>query len=320
MSSTIVVGLALREDDAAVLALAGALGGAARARLQLVHAVALQLPGLVPIPSSAARAQVPAYADAMQRAARRRLGAVVGGLPAHTVAGTQVAIGSPSRLLHDSAAGLGAAAVVVGASHRGAAGRVLIGDVGAGLLHGTPCPVAIAPREFGSDHALSRIGVAFDGGPESDQALAVAIAIAGRTGGSVRAYTVVEPSWEPIYIAPGTVVSPAYERRRDEAAQAAADRALMAIPADIGGTAEIVHGPLSSTLAELSSELDLIVCGSRGYGALHAVAGGSVARSLAHRAACPLIVVPRALTAGARALWTAETLGQRASGEPSEAR
>jgi nucleotide-binding universal stress UspA family protein len=46
-------------------------------------------------------------------------------------------------------------------------------------------------------------------------------------------------------------------------------------------------------LAEQSRELDLLVCGSRGYGALKSVLLGSVTRALAHSCACPLYIVPR---------------------------
>src|SRR4051812_15590950 len=36
--------------------------------------------------------------------------------------------------------------IAVGPSHRGALGRIVPGSVGGRLLHGAPCPVAIAPR------------------------------------------------------------------------------------------------------------------------------------------------------------------------------
>jgi len=39
-------------------------------------------------------------------------------------------------------------------------------------------------------------------------------------------------------------------------------------------------------------DADLLVCGSRGYGALRSVALGSVTRALVNEAACPVLVIP----------------------------
>jgi nucleotide-binding universal stress UspA family protein len=40
-------------------------------------------------------------------------------------------------------------------------------------------------------------------------------------------------------------------------------------------------------------EVDLLVCGSRGYGPMRRVLLGGVLRKLIRRAACPVVVVPR---------------------------
>ena len=60
-------------------------------------------------------------------------------------------------------------AVVVGSSHRGALGRVLVGNVATQLLSGGPCPVLLAPRglEDRAPLALWLIGVGFDDSGES---------------------------------------------------------------------------------------------------------------------------------------------------------
>ncbi len=52
-------------------------------------------------------------------------------------------------------------------------------------------------------------------------------------------------------------------------------------------------GDPTRTLLELSSEVDLLVCGSRGYGPLRGVVFGSVSRRLLDAARCPVLVVPR---------------------------
>ena len=58
---------------------------------------------------------------------------------------------------------------MVGSSHRGALGRVLVGNVATQLLSGGPCPVLLAPRglEDRAPLALWLIGVGFDDSGES---------------------------------------------------------------------------------------------------------------------------------------------------------
>jgi nucleotide-binding universal stress UspA family protein len=298
MSSPIIVGVALREDDAAPVALARTLAGVSDRPLVLAHVMPRDVPG---------RLHVPEYTQAQRETVQHRLRSVAAALPGDRVAETYIVEGSPARGLQELAEELEPAAVVVGSTHHGVIGRVLAGDVAAGLLHDTPCPVAIAPRDH-AEHAIERIGAAYDGSPESDAALAAAAGIAGRVGAKVHAYTVLEsPDWGPPYVAPGWIPSPTDERERREATQAAADRALAAIPEELRGGAEVIDGAVAHALAELSARLDLLVCGSRGFGPLRAVAMGSVARGLAHHASCPLLVVPRSVTDQTQRLWGAPT-------------
>ena len=103
---------------------------------------------------------------------------------------------SVSRGLQQVAADEGALAIVVGPSHRGRVGRIVPGSVGTRLLHGAPCPVAVAPNGFWSEgHApIRRIGVGYVGPPEGEEALHAAVGLAAATGASVRALGVVEPA------------------------------------------------------------------------------------------------------------------------------
>jgi hypothetical protein len=75
--------------------------------------------------------------------------------------------------LHRLAETLDADLVVVGSSHRGPLGRMLIGSTATRLLNGARCPVAAAPRGFAtSEHPVLRvIGLGYDGSPESRVAL-----------------------------------------------------------------------------------------------------------------------------------------------------
>jgi nucleotide-binding universal stress UspA family protein len=64
------------------------------------------------------------------------------GISAETIV---VADGSPARALHHAAEEREAGLIVVGSAHHGRLGRVLAGDVAAGTLHASPCPVVVAP-------------------------------------------------------------------------------------------------------------------------------------------------------------------------------
>src|SRR6476659_5837734 len=79
---------------------------------------------------------------------------------------------SAARGLADWAVAEGAGLIVVGSSHRGGIGRILLGSTGEGLTPGAPCPVAVAPLHFHRlGVSLRLIGVAYDGTPEADLAL-----------------------------------------------------------------------------------------------------------------------------------------------------
>jgi len=197
--------------------------------------------------------------------------------------------GSPAGILTDLAEREEPDAVVVGSSHRGPVGRVLLGSVGRGLLHGAPCPVAVAPHGYGEDgHGpFGLIAVAYDGTPEAKLALERAGALANSHRASLRVLTVVAPvvpvGGMAAYAPPEP---PVPERVLEEGVEAA--RAL----AEAEG--KLLSGPPAETLAEACEDrVDLLVAGSRGYGPLTRVLLGSVSGELIGIAPCPVLVVPR---------------------------
>ena len=79
-----------------------------------------------------------------------------------------------------------------------------------------------------------------------------------------------------------------------EDSRAALDKALAALPEGVTAGEEILEGDIVDELASLDEhEVDLLVCGSRGYGPVRRVLLGGVLRKLIRRAACPVVVVPR---------------------------
>ena len=192
-----------------------------------------------------------------------------------------------------------------------ALGRVLAGDVAASVMHGSACPVAIAPRGCGTDvlrRAVRTIGVGFDGSKESLDALRLAAAMARSIGATLHVREVttlppVLPSW-PAFV----------ETWSDTYRDRAAARVRMAL-VDVEGVdalGDAVLGVAALELPRFSGDVDVLVVASRGRGALRRVVLGSTAAALSHDSRCPLIVVPRG----------AGPLGARApasAGEPAEA-
>jgi nucleotide-binding universal stress UspA family protein len=208
-----------------------------------------------------------------------------------------VGSGSAAHGLDDVAEAEHASMIVVGSERHGARRRISPGSTGERLLHGAICPVAVAPRGFREqpvDTPIRRIGVAFVDTPESREAVKVAGELAADTGASVTFYSVVARRAE--------VFSPVIGRDAEEAflatvrdnVQAAMQQARALVPDGIEVSEELLEGDTVEALAALDEhEVDLLVCGSRGYGPLRRVLLGGVLRKLIRRAACPVVVVPR---------------------------
>lgn len=202
----------------------------------------------------------------------------------------------PAKALHELAEAEGSALIVVGSSHRGALGRILLGDVGRALLHGAPCAVAVAPRGYAdAERRLLRIGVAFDGSPEAWPALETGIGLAERLHASLAVLAVAEP---PKYGYSGSIaaIDPAAlggAERRDTERLLNLGRAR--VPADLPVEGRVLSGLPARVLAEASGDLDLMICGSRGYGPIRRTVLGSTAHGLMHGAACPVVVLARGI-------------------------
>jgi nucleotide-binding universal stress UspA family protein len=197
--------------------------------------------------------------------------------------------GSPAGVMTDVAEAEEIDLIVVGSPHHGAIGRALIGSVADNLLHGAPCPVAVAPRGYAVERhePLRKVAVAFDGTPESKAALREAETLATRGNATIEVLTVVAP----LVAMPGVVgyapVDPPDPGRILTDAVNSVDDALAA-------HGRRLDGPPASTLAEACEDgVDLLVAGSRRYGPTMRVLLGSVSTQLIHKAPCPVLVVPR---------------------------
>jgi nucleotide-binding universal stress UspA family protein len=165
--------------------------------------------------------------------------------------------------------------LVVGRRHHGLFGRAFHSDDTSTALNGTPCPIAVAPPGYAERAGPPlRIGVGYDGSPESEEAITTARWLAARhDGAAIRAVMVVAHD--------GCDPAP-----RDEAADV---------------ELETIEGLPTEVLERFSRELDLLVVGSRSNGPMGRVFNGSTSSYLARNAGCALLVLPRGAVARDRA-------------------
>jgi nucleotide-binding universal stress UspA family protein len=192
---------------------------------------------------------------------------------------------SVGRGLHELAEMLEADLLVVGSTRRGLVGRVLLSDDTRAALDGAPCAVAIAPSGYaGHARGIGKIGVGYDGSPDSEGAAIAMKALASELGATPEALQVV---FFPAYLFSGPVAGDAttihdlIEQAREQVAS-------------LGGVEPHgAYGQPAEELARWSAELDLLVVGSRGYGPIGRLVHGSTSQELARRARCPLLVITR---------------------------
>jgi len=188
--------------------------------------------------------------------------------------------------------------LVLGSSRRGAAGRVRIGSCTPQLLCHCGCALAVAPRGLSQRPArrLERIGVGYDGDPESRAALLLAGAIALAAGAKLVVRAVVDDrlpavGWSAVNI---ETVQAMWDELLEPQLASLREDTQAAVNA-IGAEAEIqaLPGAPPDVLVELGDEVDLLVIGSRRWGAVARVLLGTTGEALMHNVGCPIVVAPR---------------------------
>jgi nucleotide-binding universal stress UspA family protein len=210
---------------------------------------------------------------------------------------------SAARALHEAGEAEAAGLIVVGSTRRGAVGRVLPGSTAERLMHGAPCPIAIVPHEWDAGAGLNTIGVAYVDTEEGREALRGAHALARRAGAKLRVLTAVKAGLAQYSdtVAGTEVRSSKSVADLEGELRARAESTVHDMAAAFDGdvtveTDAFVEDP-ADVLVRVSEHLDLLVCGSRGYGPLRAVLLGGVSRRLAAEAKCPVIVLARGIEA-----------------------
>jgi nucleotide-binding universal stress UspA family protein len=212
-----------------------------------------------------------------------------------------LALGATSapRALDLAAVEIGAALLVVGSAASGQPGRLAPGSTAQRLLNGGPCAIAVVPRDWDGALAPATVAAAFADTPEGHAAVRDAHALARRAGAVLRVVTAVQPRPWMQPDAGGTDGAVESELR-----SLAEEAAAVATPAAAGVAVDIdvqVADPAESLLA-VSEEVDVLVCGSRSYGARPAALLGGVTRRVTAEAACPVILLAHGAEVELRAL------------------
>ncbi|MEU8664080.1 universal stress protein [Actinoplanes philippinensis] len=265
------------------------LGGWAATTLETPLVVA----AVHPAPSAIGSGRVDAEWISDRRAAAERALDDARALPSPAAEYRVIASSSAAHGLHDLAEELGAALIAVGSAAAAPSSRTFAGSTAERLLAGSVCPVAVAPAGMPTPPgALGRIGVAYVDTPDGRAALATAARLAARTGTPLRLVTVVAHGDAARPFLLGSDAERAFLDTARESYEEALQRAAESVP----GTPvewELRSGDVVESLAEMD-DVDVLFCGSRGYGPARRVLLGGVSARLLHRARRPVVVVPRA--------------------------
>ena len=185
--------------------------------------------------------------------------------------------------------------LVLGSSHRGAAGRVLVGSVTEETLHGAPCPVAVAPVGFHRSPKPARIAsiaVAYDDGVQAGSALQVAGELAGETGAHLQVIAIANTATAMVVGSTADLAYSATVNGRVHIAERNVAAAIASLPSGLTVTSEVRMGLPPEEILRSSRSVDLLVLGCRRRGPLRRLVLGSVSDAVVRAAACPVLIVP----------------------------
>jgi nucleotide-binding universal stress UspA family protein len=171
--------------------------------------------------------------------------------------------------------------LVIGASRQDDLTRDVIAEDTREVLDDAPCAVAVAPVGYASRQAsLTKIGVAYDESPESDEALMVARRLVAKHHATLSAFHAASA---PRYVRDPWDVEGQIKEDATEA------RERIAKLGDV--EAHAAYGDTLEELVRYGRSVDLLVLGSHKYGPINRFGRPSTAQQLADEATCPLLVL-----------------------------
>lgn len=200
----------------------------------------------------------------------------------------------PARALRHLAEREHADLLVLGSTHRAAAGDAAIGRRARQVLHDATFPVALAARGMAAEPGRPRrIVVGFDGSPEARAALDMAATLADGDESRITVVAVADDALPTVLMPLGVPVQIGQWEQVVQERRAQAERLVQRAAADGRRAAEVLVGGPAEELARAAKSADLLVIGSRRWGALARVVVGSTAETLLRQAPCSLLLVPR---------------------------
>lgn len=271
------------------VALGAAIASDTGARLSLVGVFP---PAFLPVEGVSDRRTMRAQ---VARSLRRQRDELAPDASVHTVADMSVA-----RALGHFAERRHADLLVVGSSHSAEPGQARIGRSGRQLIYHAPFALGIAVRGFHEhEPRLDAVGVGYDDGPEARAALVVAGDLAAAAQATLRVRRVVEDR-VPVFSGEAWIALADWSHddmwqreRRDALVAAEAATSGLPVRAEVSATV----GDPGYEMRAFSSEVDLIVVGSRRWGPLARLVTGGVGETLVAGAACSILIVPRPASA-----------------------
>jgi len=206
---------------------------------------------------------------------------------------TEVMNGAPARvLLHQAPE---AEVIVVGSRGLGGFSGLLVGSVAVQVAAYSSVPVLVIRGEERGDGPVV-LGV--DASPESRAAVAEGFAEADRRGATLLA---VHTWTRPVSTGPGDMLPLVYDAEDVEGEE----RRLLSEALsgyrekhpDVTVSEQVLQRRPAPTLVDMSRTAQVVVVGSRGRGGFKGLVLGSVSQQLLHHAECPVLVVPRRMTA-----------------------
>lgn len=236
------------------------------------------------------------YRQALVEQARAQIVAILrDALPAASLDGLTVRLGSAPRVLTDVAADVSAGLIVLGGKHHSVLDRWLGGSTSLNVARITTVPVLVTA---GDTQGIRRVLAAVDGSGASAETLDIAQQYARLFGAELHALSVLEPMPVIPEVTPPHDVSQYYALAEELLQRDVWPRVRLP-----GAQTLVRYGMAVETILREAAEwnADLLVVGSHGKGWTERMLVGSVTERLLNHLPTSLLVVP---TRNARALAT----------------